>query len=60
MRVRVTGNLVIKQVGGANGKFCAGDLHTELGIFKVSEPGLNHLNQLADRCAFSMGVGHGR
>lgn len=59
MRIRVTGNLVIKQIRSANGKLCVGNLHTERGIFKVKEPGQNQLTELADRCAYSGGSGHG-
>ena len=60
MTIRIIGTLVIKAIKGANGKSCVGDLHTERGILKVNESGLNHLNQWADRCAISRGSGHGR
>jgi hypothetical protein len=60
MRIRVIGSLVIKQVRGANGKFCADDHHRERGILKVKDPDINQLTELADLCAFSGGSGHVR
>jgi hypothetical protein len=38
MSIRVNGTLVVKEIKGANGKFCVGDLITSLGEFKVKEP----------------------
>lgn len=45
MTIRVTGTLVIKEIKGANGKFCVGDLNTELGEFKVKEPILDQFSE---------------
>lgn len=45
MSIRVTGNLVIKEIRGANGRFCVGDLHTELGVFKIKEPVLDQFSE---------------
>lgn len=56
MTIRIAGNLVIKEVKGANGKFCVSDLQTERGLFKVRELGLDQLAELAER-AFLRGVG---
>lgn len=36
--IKLTGTLVIKEIKGANGKFCVGDLTTPEGDFKVKEP----------------------
>ena len=44
MTIRINGTLVIKEIKGANGKFCVGDLNTPLGEFKVKEP-------ILDACA---------
>lgn len=35
--ITVTGVLTVKQITGANGKFCTGDLNTSIGEFKVKE-----------------------
>jgi hypothetical protein len=37
MSIRINGTLVIKEIKGANGKFCVGDLTTPIGEFKVKE-----------------------
>ena len=36
--IKLYGTLVIKEIKGANGKFCVGDLTTPEGDFKVKEP----------------------
>lgn len=36
--IKLSGTLVIKEIKGANGKFCVGDLSTPEGDFKVKEP----------------------
>lgn len=45
MSVRITGTLVVKEIKGANGKFCVGDLNTPLGEFKVKEPILDQFSE---------------
>lgn len=36
--IKLSGTLVIKEINGAKGKFCVGDLTTPEGDFKVKEP----------------------
>lgn len=43
--VRINGTLVVKEIKGANGKFCVGDLTTSLGDFKVKEPILDQFEE---------------
>lgn len=45
MSVRIKGTLVIKEIKGANGKFCVGDLNSPLGEFKVKEPILDQFEE---------------
>lgn len=45
MSVRIKGTLVIKEIKGANGKFCVGDLNTPEGEFKVKEPILDQFEE---------------
>ena len=45
MSIRTSGTLVIKEIKGANGKFCVGDLNTPLGEFKVKEPILDQFQE---------------
>ena len=45
MTIRINGTLVIKEIKGANGKFCVGDLNTPLGEFKVKEPILDQFEE---------------
>ena len=43
--IRVPGTLVVKQIKGANGKFCVGDLTTPIGEFKVKEQILDQFEE---------------
>jgi len=43
--IRITGTLVVKEIKGANGKFCVGDLNTPLGEFKVKESILDQFSE---------------
>lgn len=45
MTVRIKGTLVIKEIKGANGKFCVGDLNTPEGDFKIKEPILDQFEE---------------
>lgn len=45
MSVKVSGTLIIKEVGGVNGKFCVGDLSTSIGEFKVKEAILDQFSE---------------
>ena len=45
MSIRINGTLVIKEIKGANGKFCVGDLTTPIGEFKVKEPILDQFSE---------------
>jgi hypothetical protein len=43
--IRINGTLVVKEIKGANGKFCVGDLTTPIGEFKVKEPILDQFSE---------------
>lgn len=43
--IKLTGTLVIKEIKGANGRFCVGDLTTPEGDFKVKEPILDQFEE---------------
>lgn len=43
--ITVNGVLTVKQISGANGKFCTGDLNTSLGEFKVKEAILDQFEE---------------
>jgi hypothetical protein len=45
MSIRISGTLVIKEIKGANGKFCVGDLTTPIGEFKVKESILDQFSE---------------
>jgi hypothetical protein len=45
MSIRINGTLVIKEIKGANGKFCVGDLTTPIGEFKVKESILDQFSE---------------
>ncbi len=45
MSVRVHGTLTVKEIKGAKGRFCVGDLATDLGDFKVKEPILDQFEE---------------
>lgn len=43
--IRISGTLVVKEIKGANGRFCVGDLSTPEGDFKVKEPILDQFEE---------------
>ena len=43
--ITVNGVLTVKQISGANGKFCTGDLNTSIGEFKVKEAILDQFEE---------------
>lgn len=43
--ITVAGVLTVKQITGANGKFCTGDLNTSIGEFKVKEAILDQFEE---------------
>lgn len=45
MTIRISGILTVKEIKGANGRFCVGDLNCPLGEFKVKEPILDQFEE---------------
>ena len=43
--ITINGVLTVKQISGANGKFCTGDLNTSIGEFKVKESILDQFEE---------------
>lgn len=43
--ITVNGVLTVKEISGANGKFCTGDLNTSIGEFKVKEAILDQFEE---------------
>lgn len=43
--ITINGVLTVKQISGANGKFCTGDLSTSIGEFKVKESILDQFEE---------------
>jgi len=43
--IKLNGTLVIKEIKGANGRFCVGDLTTPEGDFKVKDPILDQFEE---------------
>ena len=45
MTIRINGTLIVKEIKGASGRFCVGDLICSLGEFKVKEPILDQFEE---------------